>query len=54
IGRGMGTREIANSLHLSVKTIETHKEHIKSKMQLANSTELMQRATQWMNFERAE
>ncbi|UCE61608.1 MAG: response regulator transcription factor, partial [Phycisphaerales bacterium] len=34
IGRGMGTRKIANSLHLSVKTIETHKEHIKSKMQL--------------------
>jgi len=54
IGRGMGTRQIADSLHLSIKTIETHKEHIKSKLLLSNSTELMQHAIQWVNLERPD
>ncbi|NIM49175.1 MAG: DNA-binding response regulator, partial [Gemmatimonadales bacterium] len=31
IGRGRGTRQIAETLHLSVKTIESHREHIKEK-----------------------
>ena len=48
IGRGIPTREIAKQLHLSIKTIETHREHIKEKLGLANSTELTRHAVQWV------
>ena len=44
IGRGLSTRQIAGQLHLSVKTIESHREHIKAKLGLENSTELVQQA----------
>lgn len=47
IGRGLGTRLIAESLHLSRKTIESHREHIKSKLGLRDGSELIQRAIQW-------
>ena len=48
IGRGMSTRQIAEQLHLSIKTIETHREHIKEKLSLANGAELTRRAVQWV------
>lgn len=48
IGQGLGTKQIASKLHLSHKTVETHRENIKSKLNLANSTELGRRATQWV------
>ena len=48
IGRGRATRQIAEQLHLSIKTIETHREHIKQKLHLSNSAELAQRAVQWV------
>ena len=48
IGRGSSTREIAEQLNLSVKTIETYRAHIKDKLQLRNATELMQRAFRWV------
>jgi DNA-binding NarL/FixJ family response regulator len=47
IGRGLGTRLIADTLHLSRKTIESHREHIKAKLALKNGSELIQRAIQW-------
>lgn len=47
IGRGYSTREIAELLHLSVKTIESHKERIKKKLKLRNALELAQQAIQW-------
>jgi DNA-binding NarL/FixJ family response regulator len=47
IGRGLGTRLIAESLHLSRKTIESHREHIKTKLGLKDGNELIQRAIQW-------
>jgi DNA-binding NarL/FixJ family response regulator len=47
IGRGTGTRQIAEKLHLSVKTVETYREHIKIKLKLDNATELLQHAIQW-------
>lgn len=47
IGRGFGTRLIAETLHLSRKTIESHREHIKSKLALRDGSELIQRAIQW-------
>jgi DNA-binding NarL/FixJ family response regulator len=47
IGQGMGTRPIAEKLHLSVKTIESHRAHIKEKLGLQNATELFYRAVQY-------
>jgi two-component system response regulator NreC len=46
IGRGQGTREIAEKLFLSVKTIEAHRERIKEKLKLRNSNELLRYAMQ--------
>ena len=47
IGRGLGTRLIAETLHLSRKTIESHREHIKTKLAFKDGSELIQRAIQW-------
>ena len=47
IGQGIGTRRIAEKLHLSVKTVETYREHIKLKLKLDNATDLLQHAIQW-------
>lgn len=44
IGQGMGTTEIAHKLHLSPKTIETYRAHIKDKLNLDTATELLQHA----------
>ena len=48
IGQGRTTRQIAEILTLSIKTIESHLEHIKNKLNLTSSVELAQRATQWV------
>jgi len=48
IGHGHGTRQIAEDLHLSVKTIETYRAHIKEKLSLGNATELVRQAVQWV------
>jgi DNA-binding NarL/FixJ family response regulator len=48
IGGGLGTRDIAQQLHRSVKTIESHREHIKNKLDLQNANELLHRAVQWV------
>jgi DNA-binding NarL/FixJ family response regulator len=47
IGGGMSVREIAEKLFLSVKTIETHREHIKDKLNLKSSSELLRYAVQY-------
>lgn len=47
IGSGYETRQIAERLHLSVKTVDTYREHIKEKLNLKNATELIQHASQW-------
>ncbi len=47
IGEGHGTRQIAEELHLSVKTVESYQAHIKDKLSLKNARELVQRAIQW-------
>ena len=52
IGQGHGTRPIAEKLHLSVKTIESHRAHIKEKLNLRNATELVHHAIQWVQSER--
>ncbi len=48
IGQGLSTKLIARKLDLSHKTIETHREKIKSKLNLKNSSELSRHATQWV------
>jgi len=52
IGQGHGTRPIAEKLHLSVKTIESHRAHIKEKLNLQNASELVHHAIQWVQSER--
>jgi DNA-binding NarL/FixJ family response regulator len=47
IGKGYSTRQIAEELHLSIKTIESHRAHIKEKLNLKNAMELVQHAIQW-------
>jgi DNA-binding NarL/FixJ family response regulator len=54
LGQGCGTREVAELLHLSVKTIETYRANIKQKLHLQNATELMQRAVQWVQVSRSQ
>jgi DNA-binding NarL/FixJ family response regulator len=53
IGEGRGTREIAEDLHLSVKTVETYQAHIKDKLSLRSGRELIQHAIQWKVNEKA-
>jgi DNA-binding NarL/FixJ family response regulator len=48
IGTGLGTRRIADRLSRSVKTVETYREHIKFKLNLKDSSELVQTAIQWL------
>jgi DNA-binding NarL/FixJ family response regulator len=47
IGEGHGTRQIAEGLHLSVKTVESYQAHIKEKLCLRSARELVQHAVQW-------
>jgi DNA-binding NarL/FixJ family response regulator len=47
IGEGHGTRQIAEELHISIKTVESYQAHIKEKLSLRSARELMQRAIQW-------
>jgi DNA-binding NarL/FixJ family response regulator len=54
IGEGHGTRQIAEELHLSVKTVESYQSHLKEKLSLKNSRELMQYAIQSAILEKAE
>jgi DNA-binding NarL/FixJ family response regulator len=44
IGAGHGTRQIADQLHVSVKTVESYQAHIKEKLSLRNARELVQHA----------
>ncbi len=47
IGEGHGTRQIADELHISVKTVESYQGHIKEKLYLRNARELVQHAIEW-------
>lgn len=48
IGQGLTVREIAEKLQLSPKTVETYRENIKTKLDIANATELIRHAVQWV------
>jgi DNA-binding NarL/FixJ family response regulator len=47
IGEGHSTRQIADVLHISVKTVESYQAHIKEKLSLRSGRELVQHAIQW-------
>jgi len=49
IGHGVGTRDIAGRLHLSVKTVEVHRANIKGKLNLGTATELVHYAVRWLD-----
>ncbi len=49
IGKGHEVRQIAKLLHLSPKTVETHRAHIKDKLDLKNSREVARFALQWLS-----
>jgi DNA-binding NarL/FixJ family response regulator len=48
IGQGFGTRQVADKLHLSVKTVESYRSHIKEKLKLETGTDLLKYAIQWV------
>ncbi len=48
IGRGRGTRQIAGDLNVSMKTVESYRANIKTKMGLKNAVQLTQHAVQWV------
>ena len=51
VGRGNSTRQIADSLMLDVKTIETYRARIKDKLALKDASELLQRAIAWVHYQ---
>jgi DNA-binding NarL/FixJ family response regulator len=53
IGEGHSTRQIAEELHISVKTVESYQAHIKEKLSLRSARELVQHAIQWSISEKS-
>jgi DNA-binding NarL/FixJ family response regulator len=47
IGQGLKTQEIAEQLHLSIKTVETYRDRIREKLDLKDGAELARCAVQW-------
>jgi DNA-binding NarL/FixJ family response regulator len=48
LGQGHNTRQIADDLHLDMRTIETYRARIKEKLDLKDANELLQHAIRWM------
>lgn len=48
IGHGRTTRQIAEELHVSMKTVQAHREHLKEKLELPDATSLARFAVQWV------
>ncbi len=51
IGQGKSTREIALQLHLSTKTVDVHRSHIKAKLELGDVTALIRHAVRWVEIQ---
>ncbi len=52
LGRGFRTQEIAKELHLSDKTIQTHREHIKEKLNIPDAVNLVRQAVRWVESQK--
>ncbi len=52
LGQGRRTREIAQLLHLSDKTVQTHREHIKAKLNIPDAVSLVRQAVQWVEAQK--
>jgi len=50
IGDGYATHEIAERLHLSMKTVASHRENIKKKLALKSSEELLRLSIHWLRY----
>ena len=48
IGQGVETKQMADKLHLSTKTIEVHRANIKAKLKLTSMAELIRYAVRWV------
>lgn len=53
-GRGMSSVEIARKLHISPRTVETHRTHIKTKLGLRTRSEMLHAAIRWVEREGTE
>ena len=53
IGKGHDVHEIARALHISAKTVETHRAHIKEKLNLKNARQVTRFAVQWLESQAA-
>ena len=53
IGRGKSSHEIAKALHLSVKTVDTHRTHLKGKLKLKSALKLTHYAVCWVGGQNA-
>jgi DNA-binding NarL/FixJ family response regulator len=54
VGEGCSSQKIAGALGLSVKTVESHRLHIKEKLRLPSAAELVRFATEWRDYERSQ
>jgi DNA-binding NarL/FixJ family response regulator len=54
IGQGKSTRDIAEQLHLSTKTVDVHRSHIKEKLDLKDVTALIRHAVRWVETQGAQ
>lgn len=54
IGQGKSTRDIAQELHISTKTVDVHRGHIKEKLSLKGATSLVRHAVRWVETQNLE
>ncbi len=54
IGQGKSTRDIATQLHLSSKTVDVHRSHIKEKLELKDATALIRHAVRWVETQKTD
>ncbi|MGI9115070.1 MAG: response regulator transcription factor [Chthoniobacterales bacterium] len=49
LGEGLSSKDIAERLHLSPKTVDSHRTHLKEKLELAGAPELIRFAFEWVS-----
>jgi DNA-binding NarL/FixJ family response regulator len=54
LGSGKSTKEVAEALHLSPKTVDVHRARIKEKLQLKDASSLIHHAVRWVETQGAQ